>query len=147
PPTTWDELREAAAALTTPERYGLAFSAIASYEGTWQFLPFMWSDGGDETDLDGEGVIDASRFWAGLVREALVSRSVANSGNGAGRLKCKAGGCASVVNGPWSSAGREAHPPDLDWDVATIPAPGAGTEPVAPLGGEVWTVPITGDEE
>src|SRR5699024_7167918 len=36
PPTTWDELREAAAALTTPERYGLAFSAIASYEGTWQ---------------------------------------------------------------------------------------------------------------
>src|SRR5699024_8357033 len=82
PPTTWDELREAAAALTTPERYGLAFSAIASYEGTWQFLPFMWSDGGDETDLDGEGVIDASRFWADLVREGLVSRSVVNWGQG-----------------------------------------------------------------
>src|SRR5699024_2230425 len=82
PPTTWDELREAAAALTTPERYGLALSAIASYEGTWQFLPFMWSNGGDETDLDGEGVIGASRFWSDLVREGLVSRSVVNWGQG-----------------------------------------------------------------
>ena len=147
PPTTWDELREAAAALTTPERYGLAFSAIASYEGTWQFLPFMWSDGGDETDLDGEGVIDASRFWADLVREGLVSRSVVNWGQGDVIDQFKAGNVAMVVNGPWNIAGLEEDTPDLDWDVVTIPVPEAGTDPVAPLGGEVWTVPITGDEE
>src|SRR5699024_7080442 len=145
PPTTWDELREAAAALTTPERYGLAFSAIASYEGTWQFLPFMWSDGGDETDLDGEGVIDASRFWADLVREGLVSRSVVNWGQGDVIDQFKAGNVAMVVNGPWNIAGLEEDTPDLDWDVVTIPVPEAGTDPVAPLGGEVWTVPITGD--
>ena len=25
--------------------------ANATYEGTWQFLPFMWSNGGDEKDI------------------------------------------------------------------------------------------------
>lgn len=147
PPTTWDELYDAAAALTTPERYGLAFSAIASYEGTWQFLPFMWSNGGEETDLDGEGVIGASGFWSDLVREGLVSRSVVNWGQGDVIDQFKAGNVAMVVNGPWNIAGLEADTPDLDWDVVTIPVPSVGTEPVAPLGGEVWTVPITGDEE
>ncbi|WP_253705471.1 extracellular solute-binding protein [Brachybacterium sp. P6-10-X1] len=147
PPTTWEELHEAAAALTTPERYGLAFSAIASYEGTWQFLPFMWTNGGDETDLDGEGVIGASRFWSDLVREGLVSRSVVNWGQGDVIDQFKAGNVAMVVNGPWNIAGLEADTPDLDWDVVTIPVPEAGTDPVAPLGGEVWTVPVTGDEE
>ncbi|MCU1561502.1 extracellular solute-binding protein [Mycetocola sp.] len=50
PPTTWDELKTAAAALTSGDQYGLAFSGIATYEGSWQFLPFMWTNGGDETD-------------------------------------------------------------------------------------------------
>src|SRR5690606_32552303 len=39
PPTTWDELKAAAAALTDGDRYGIAFSAVADYEGAWQFLP------------------------------------------------------------------------------------------------------------
>ncbi|GAA1487518.1 ABC transporter substrate-binding protein [Brachybacterium sacelli] len=147
PPTTWDELREAAEALTTKDRYGLAFSAIASYEGTFQFMPFMWSHGGDETDLDGEGVIGASRFWSDLVRDGLVSRSVVNWGQGDVIDQFKAGNVAMVVNGPWNIAGLDADTPDLDWDVVTIPVPEAGTDPIAPLGGEVWTVPVTGDEE
>ncbi|WP_298803564.1 extracellular solute-binding protein [uncultured Pseudokineococcus sp.] len=37
PPTTWDELRSAAETLTEGDRYGIAFSAPPSYEGTWQF--------------------------------------------------------------------------------------------------------------
>src|SRR5690606_27529503 len=48
PPATWEELKQAAADLTEGDRYGLALSAINTYEGTWQFLPFMWSNGGDE---------------------------------------------------------------------------------------------------
>ena len=47
---TWDELFERRdKALTDPTHgiYGLAFSAIASEEGTFQFLPFVQSAGGD----------------------------------------------------------------------------------------------------
>ena len=147
PPQTWDELRSAAAELTTPDRYGIAFSAIASYEGTFQFMPFMWSNGGDETDLRGDGVLGASQLWADLVRDGVASRSVVNWGQGDAIDQFKAGNAAMVVNGPWNIAGLRADTPDLDWGVATLPVPSAGDASIAPLGGEVWTVPITGDEE
>ncbi|WP_114855401.1 extracellular solute-binding protein [Brachybacterium sp. YJGR34] len=147
PPTTWDALRSAAEAVTTEGRYGIAFSAVANYEGTWQFLPFMWSNGGEETDLSGEGVLGASQFWSDLVRDGLASRSVVNWKQGDVMDQFKAGHAAMVVNGPWNIAGLEADTPDLEWDVVTIPVPTAGGEPVAPLGGEVWTVPLTGDED
>lgn len=147
PPTTWEELRNAAEALTTEDRYGFAFSAIASYEGTWQFMPFLWSNGGNETDLDGEGVLGASQFWSDFVTDGLTSRSVVNWGQGDVIDQFKAGNAAMVINGPWNIAGLHADTPDLDWDVVTIPVPAAGGESVAPLGGEVWTVPITGDEQ
>ena len=51
PPKTWDELRAAAKQLTKGKQYGIGFSAPANYEGTWQFLPFMWSNGGDEKNI------------------------------------------------------------------------------------------------
>lgn len=147
PPSTWDELRSAAEALTTEDRYGFAFSAIASYEGTFQFMPFVWSNGGDESDLDSEGVLGAAQLWADFVADGLTSRSVVNWGQGDVIDQFKAGNAAMVVNGPWNIAGLEADTPDLRWDVATIPVPTVGGDSVAPLGGEVWTVPVTGDEK
>ncbi|PWH07176.1 ABC transporter substrate-binding protein [Brachybacterium endophyticum] len=147
PPTTWEETREAARALTGDGTYGIAFSAIASYEGTFQFMPFMWSNGGDEDDLAGEGVAGAAEFWSQLVRDGSASRSVVNWGQGDVIDQFKAGNAAMAVNGPWNIAGLEADTPDLEWDVVTLPVPRAGEESVAPLGGEVWTIPVTGDEE
>ncbi|WP_344358773.1 sugar ABC transporter substrate-binding protein [Brachybacterium phenoliresistens] len=147
PPTTWDELREAARALTGDGVYGLAFSAIATYEGTWQFLPFMWSNGGDETAIAEPGTTEASALWAEFVAEGTASRGVVNWGQGDVMDQFKAGSAAMVVNGPWNIAGLKADVPDLPWEVVTIPVPTAGDDSVAPLGGEVWTVPVTGDEE
>src|ERR1700712_4133140 len=51
PPTTWAELQAAAKKLTTGSQYGLALDANATYEGSWTFLPFMWSNGGSEKDI------------------------------------------------------------------------------------------------
>ena len=81
-PTTWDELKAAAAKLTQGGRYGVAFSAIASYEGTWQFLPFMWSNGGDETDIASPQVAGALQMWVDLVDSGSASRSVRNEFRG-----------------------------------------------------------------
>ncbi len=50
PPTTWDELKSTAKKLTVGKQYGFAFNATADYEGAWQFLPPMWTNGGDETN-------------------------------------------------------------------------------------------------
>lgn len=147
PPTTWERTREAARALTTEDRYGIAFSAISSYEGTWQFMPFLWSNGGDEADLDTPEVAGASQFWSDLVADGSASRSVVNWGQGDVMDQFKAGNAAMVVNGPWNIAGLRADNPDLAWDVVILPVPEAGDTSVAPLGGEVWTIPATGDSE
>jgi multiple sugar transport system substrate-binding protein len=54
---------------------------------------------------------------------------------------------ALADNGPCNIVGLGADAPDLEWDVAIIPVPEAGADSVAPLGGEVWTIPQTGDPE
>ena len=60
PLTTWDELRTAAGQLTSGKHYGIAFAAPANYEGTWQFLPFMWSTAATEEHRDAAGLLAAS---------------------------------------------------------------------------------------
>ena len=57
PPKTWDELYEAAKELTDPSKnvYGLAFSAVGTEEGTFQFLPWLQMTGGDYDNVNTEG--------------------------------------------------------------------------------------------
>ena len=51
PPTTWSQLTADAKALTSGSRKGIAFSAAATEEGSFQFEPFFWSAGGDLKNL------------------------------------------------------------------------------------------------
>ncbi|WP_077490672.1 sugar ABC transporter substrate-binding protein [Sinomonas mesophila] len=145
PPRTWDELKAAAAKLTTGDRYGLAFSAIATYEGAWQFLPFMWTNGGDETDLTGGQVAEALAFTDGLVASGSASKSVVNWSQADVRDQFAAGKAAMMINGPWQIPSL-AKTPDVKWEAVQVPVNEAGQTPVAPLGGEVWTVPQTGSK-
>lgn len=144
PPETWDELKEASAALTEGDRYGLSFSAVATYEGSWQFLPFMWSNGGDETDLATPQVAEALQLWVDLVESGSASESVINWSQGDAKDQFVAGNAAMTINGPWQIPALEES--GINYDSVQVPVPNAGETPVAPLGGEVWTVPATGDE-
>lgn len=53
---TWDDFREAAAALTDAETqtYGYAYSVSGSEETTWQFWPHLWQNGGEILSSDGK---------------------------------------------------------------------------------------------
>jgi multiple sugar transport system substrate-binding protein len=144
PPTTWDELKAAAKQLTSGKRYGIAFSAPANYEGTWQFLPFMWSNGGDEKDIATPQTAAALQLLVDLVKDGSASKSVVNWTQADVNDQFKAGNAAMMVNGPWQFPVLDADT-SLSYDVIPIPAPKAGATVVAPLGGETWTVPQTGD--
>jgi multiple sugar transport system substrate-binding protein len=146
PPTTWAELRAAAKKLTAGKQYGIAFSAPANYEGTWQFLPFMWSNGGDEKNIATPEVAAALQLWVDLVNDGSASKSVVNWTQADVTDQFKAGNAAMMVNGPWQFPVLNADGA-LKYDVAPIPTPKAGQAPVAPLGGETWTVPNTGNKE
>ncbi|MFU8947450.1 sugar ABC transporter substrate-binding protein [Mycetocola zhadangensis] len=146
PPTTWEELKTAASALTTGDQYGLAFSAIATYEGSWQFLPFMWTNGGDETELDTPEVAEALQLWVDLVNSGAVSKGALNWSQADVKDQFVAGKAAMMINGPWQIPAL-AESPDVKWGTVQVPVNEAGQTPIAPLGGEVWTVPVTGDDE
>ena len=145
PPTTWDELKSAAAALRTGDQYGIAFSAIASYEGAWQFLPFMWTNGGDETNLNTSAVEEALQLQVDLVNSGSASKSVVNWAQADVKDQFVAGKAAMMINGPWQIPGLM-ETPDVKWEVVQVPVNEPGQTPIAPLGGEVWTVPVTGDD-
>ncbi|GAA3085797.1 sugar ABC transporter substrate-binding protein [Pseudonocardia yunnanensis] len=145
PPKTWDELKAAAAKLTSGNRYGLAFSAPANYEGTWQFLPFMWSNGGDETNIASPQVAQALQLWVDLVGSGSASRSVVNWTQADVAEQFGAGNAAMMVNGPWQFPVLD-EIAGLKYGVVPIPVPQAGVTEVAPLGGETWTLPRTGDD-
>ena len=145
PPTTWAELKDAAAKLTTGDQYGMAFSAIATYEGSWQFLPFMWTNGGDETDLQTPENAEALQLWVDLVESGSASDSVINWSQADVKDQFAAGKAAMMVNGPWQIPAL--NETDINWASVQLPVNEAGQTPVAPLGGEVWTVPETGDAD
>jgi multiple sugar transport system substrate-binding protein len=145
PPKTWDELKAAAKKLTKPGRYGMAFNANATYEGSWQFLPAMWTNGGDETDLTSPQVAEALQLWVDLVKSGSASKSVINWTQGDVDDQFIAGKAAMMVNGPWQIPALN-KAPNVKWDVVQFPVNKVGQTPVAPLGGEAWTVPLNKDQ-
>ncbi|PYY61887.1 ABC transporter substrate-binding protein [Curtobacterium sp. MCPF17_003] len=144
PPKTWDELQSAAAKLTEGDQYGFAVDANATYEGTWQFLPFMWSNGGDEKDIATPETEEALSLWKGLVDDGSMSKSVVNWTQADVNDQFMAGKAAMMINGPWQIPGLKES--KVDYGIAQIPVQSASDKAVAPLGGEVWTVPNTGDK-
>jgi multiple sugar transport system substrate-binding protein len=141
PPTTWDELRSTAAALTQGDTYGMAFSASPNADGVYQFLPFFWSAGGDEAHLDDGAGTSALQLWKDLVDAGSASRSVVNWNQQDVNDQFISGRAAMMINGPWQVPVLDGQD-DVDWAVASIPVPEAGQDPVPPIGGTVMTVPV-----
>ena len=74
-PTTWAELKDAAAAkLTTRDHYGFTYSAQAGTEGTWTFIPFLWSNGGSQLELDAPEAVEALTSTPSWRRPATCRR-------------------------------------------------------------------------
>ncbi|MDT0144824.1 extracellular solute-binding protein [Microbacterium sp. PRC9] len=146
PPTTWDELKETALAFADGDRYGLAMSNTNSYEGTWQFLPFMWSNGGDEADIATPETAAALQLLKDLQDSGAMSKSTVTWGQGDAADQFAAGNAAMMVNGPWNFGSLD-QVEGLDYGIVPIPVPSAGDTPIGPFGGEVWAVPQTGNAE
>ncbi|MGV9289220.1 ABC transporter substrate-binding protein [Streptomyces sp. NPDC003719] len=143
-PATWAELREAARTLTRGKQYGLALSAGGAEDGVFQFTPFMWSNGGDETKLDSPQVAGALDYWKSLLKDGSLSKSTVNWTQADVNDQFMAGNAAMMINGPWQVETLNTDK-SLHWGIAQIPVPEAGDDSVGPLGGAVLTVPRTGD--
>jgi multiple sugar transport system substrate-binding protein len=143
PPTTWAELKDTAKKLTSGKQYGFAFNATADYEGAWQFLPPMWTNGGDETKLTSPEVAGALQLWKDLVDDGSASKSVVNWKQSDVNDQFIAGKAAMMLNGPWQIPALDKA--KINYGVVPFPINTPGQTSIAPLGGEAWTVPLTAD--
>src|SRR5579863_4028701 len=144
PPTTWAGLASDAKKLSGSGKYGFAFAGTNTYEGTWQFMPWMWSNGGTETQLNSPQNAQALDFLASLVKDGSVSASVVGWGQGDALNQFIAGKAAMMENGPWEIPSIKAVK-GLNFGYVPLPASIAGQKSTAPLGGETFTVPNTGN--
>ena len=146
PPTTWAQLSADAKTLTSGSRKGIAFSAAATEEGSFQFEPFFWSAGADLKTLDSPQAVQALTLWQTLVSGGYASKSVVNWTQSDVEAQFQAGNAAMMVNGPWQLPLLNAAK-GLNFGVVSIPVPAAGQPSVSPLGGEVWAVGHTNSAE
>lgn len=134
-PTTWDELEAACKKLqqTNSKVYPLAFSAVKSEEGTFQFLPFLQSAGGDVNNLGSAESIKALTFVTNLVKNKYVSAESINWTQNDVEKQFASGNSAMMVAGPWHIPNVAKDAPNLKYTIAYIPK---DKEYSSSLGGE-----------
>jgi multiple sugar transport system substrate-binding protein len=135
PPRTWAELHEAAKVLNKPDQhvYGLAFSAVGSEEGTFQYLPFAQMAGADYNKLNTPGATKALEFWRTLLDEHLASPDTLIRGQWDSTGTFNAGNAAMVISGPWELP-RMQEDAKFEWRVALLPVAEEGGPRASALG-------------
>jgi len=120
-PTTWDELADVAKKTTTDKVSGFAFSSLQNEEGTFNFLPWMWSAGTTSYKINNEAGIKALNFIGGLVKDGSMIKESINWTQGDTMNQFISGNLAMMINGTWQVPTMRDQVPDLKWNVAMIP--------------------------
>ncbi|WP_439872894.1 ABC transporter substrate-binding protein [Rhizobium leguminosarum] len=141
PPQTWDELVEDARKLTDPAKnvYGLAFSAKANEEGTFQFLPWAQMGGGSYEHINADGAVKALGIWKTIMDEKLASPDTLTRGQWDSTGTFNSGNAAMAISGPWE-LDRMTQEAKFDWGVTLLPVPKEGAERSSAMGDFNWAI-------
>ncbi|PRY76561.1 multiple sugar transport system substrate-binding protein [Yoonia maritima] len=141
PPATWDDLVAAARTLNDPDNsvYGIAFSAKASEEGTFQFLPWAQMSGGGYDHINTEGAVHALDTWKTLLDEGLASPDTLTRGQWDSTGTFNSGNAAMVISGPWE-LNRMVDEAQFEWRVALLPVPEEGAPRASAMGDFNWAI-------
>jgi multiple sugar transport system substrate-binding protein len=141
PPTTWAELVDDARKLTDPAKniYGLAFSAKANEEGTFQFLPWAQMGGGSYDNINAPGAVKALEIWKQLIDDKLASRDTLTRSQWDATGTFNSGNAAMAISGPWE-LDRMLKEAKFDWGVTLLPVPAEGAERSSAMGDFNWAI-------
>ncbi len=135
PPTTWDELKEAAVACANPDAgvVGMELYTLPGEGLTWQFQVYLWQAGGDFLSEDltsaafnSEAGLKALNYWIDLIDSGAYSLS--DWGLFGQGQSCM------VMDGTWM-VGIWADTLPFEWTTAPMPYPADG-QPATNMGGE-----------
>lgn len=139
PPTTLSELYETAKEVTTDEMYGFAMAGGGGEDAVFQYLPFLWSGGGDLDDLSSPAAVEPLDLFSKMIQEGIMSKDTVNHSQEDARILFETGRAAMMINGPWNVPPLKENAPDMQWDVAMIPKADGG-EYASILGGESFGI-------
>jgi len=139
PPATWAQLASDAKALTKGSVYGIAFDATSDEQSTWQFEPFLWSNGGSLTKVNSPQAVQALELWVAMVKDGSASKSVLQWGQDPDLTQQFLHKRAAMIeDGPWifpelNAAGWKYN---QQFGIVPIPVRTPGQKLIVPLGGE-----------
>ena len=144
PPTTWDEVKTAAAALKSKAKTdGIYINA-----GGYFLLPFIYGEGGDLVDTDAKKIlVNAPEAVAGvsaasdLIKSGAAVKPDAADSYGTMMTLFKEGKVAMIINGPWEVANISADPKFGGFEnLGIAPVPAGSASPGAPVGGHNYVI-------
>ena len=149
-PTSWEELENAAATLTSTDRYGILIPTNPDYYENFVFYPFLWMSGADVMNADFTAAAvntpEAARafdLWGSLVTKEYAASTSTGSDPVDERFPTEQ--AAMFVSGYWVYGWIQANYPEFleKLGVVAIPPPNKGDQPVTVYGG--WTVMVYAD--
>ena len=147
PPTSWQELSDAAAALTTDDVHGWAVTLAPGETSTWNWLTALWSNGGELTDLTSPEAVEAMEWYTSFVREGTSPEASLNwDDEFVGQFLDEK--IAMIQTGTWwlPTIIEEAEKRGLEFGQTMQVSPD-GSAPTVPFGGEVLTLGLGLDED
>lgn len=134
-PETWEELFAVCEQLKSanPDAYPLAFSAVKSEEGVFQFLPFYLSTGATIDTAGSEESVRAFQLLSDLSTNGYISQECINWTQGDVEKQFASGNASMMIGGCWQLSNLEVDAPDMNYAVGNIPK---DQEFASVLGGE-----------
>ena len=120
-PTTWDEFKETAAALTEEGScYGFAMSAVSGEQGAFQFMPWMLAAGARPDCMADSRCKDAFLLIDGLLKKKCMPNDCLNWSQNDLTKSFLEGTVAMIENGPWAMA--ELEESGMEYGIFKFPA-------------------------
>lgn len=150
-PTTWDELYEAAKALTTDSRYGFTMETAKGTHQLFEWYPFLWQTGNnvyteekDAAALNKEDVIENLELKRQMFEEGCANIKPSRANTEIGML-CE-GETAMQLNGTWAISQMKNNYPDKVEDIGVAPIPVSATGEAASVAGG-WKICANANSE
>lgn len=136
-PANWEEFRETARKTSGEGVSGFAITALPTEESMYEFLPLLWSMGGDVDSINSEASAEAFSFLDDMEQEGSLSRQSISLTMGDLTNQFIQGKIAMMFNSSMAIDSIEEEAPDLEFGAAPIPC---GDDPVTAAGGEILAV-------
>ncbi|MFT4122483.1 MAG: extracellular solute-binding protein [Microbacteriaceae bacterium] len=126
-PTSWDELADVAATLTTSDHVGLTMSGEYARIGAFMVAAGgnLMNDDSSEATADSDANVEALSYLKGLLNDGVLSFA-ADLGTGWGGEAFGTEKAAMTVEGNWITGTMSSDYPDVGYEVVELPAGPAG---------------------